>query len=116
MKRSLVRGLKGAASALVLLASAFTPPGALAADYMYQYNDAFSGSVPASPYSPWIDATFQTVTPGTVRLTVTNMTLTGTENVDQLYFNLNTNLKPVKLTFTLVKESGSFDTPKVSTG
>src|SRR5262245_48838366 len=89
---------------------------AAAPDYMYQFNDAFSGAVPASPIKPWIDATFQTVTPGTVRLTVTNLTLTGLENVDQLYFNLNPNLQPSKLTFKLVGESGAFNTPKVSTG
>src|SRR5207237_1661377 len=46
----------------------------------------------------------------------TNIPLTDNENVDQLYLNLNTSLKPTKLTVTLVKESGSFDTPKVSTG
>ena len=85
-------------------------------DYMYQFNDAFSGSVPASPIKPWIDATFQTVTLGTVRLTVTNLTLSGLENVDQLYFNLNSNLLPSKLTFKLMGESGAFNTPKVTTG
>jgi len=85
-------------------------------DYMYQFNDAFSGSVPASPIKPWIDATFQTVTLGTVRLTVTNLTLSGLENVDQLYFNLNSNLQPSKLTFKLMGESGAFNTPKVTTG
>ena len=99
-----------------MTAGALTAPGVLGADYMYQYNDAFSGAVPASPIRPWIDATFQTVTPGTVRLTVTNLTLTGNENVSQLYFNLNTNLKPTKLTFTLASESGLFDAPRVSTG
>ena len=85
-------------------------------DYMYQFNDAFSGTAPASPVKPWIDATFQTVTPGTVRLMVTNMTLTGLENVDGLYFNLNSNLLPSKLSFKLIAESGAFNTPKISTG
>jgi len=83
---------------------------------MYQFNDAFSGTAPASAIKPWIDATFQTVTAGTVRLTVTNMTLTGLENVDGLYFNLNSNLSPSKLSFKLVAESGAFNTPKISTG
>lgn len=110
-----MRGRKHAiiASAIglfIITANAASP------DYMYQFNDAFSGSVPASPSRPWIDATFQTLAPGTVRLTVTNMTLTGSENVDQLYFNLNTNLQASKLSFKLVKESGAFNTPKISTG
>ena len=88
-----------------LLASAGMPLGAASLDYMYQFTDAFSGAVPASPIRPWIDATFQTLVPGTVRLTVTNITLSGSENVDQLYFNLNTNLQPAKLTFKLINES-----------
>src|SRR5262245_40770395 len=103
-------------AALAMAAVSLAAPRALAADYVYQFNNAFSGSAPVSTNRPWIDAIFQTVTPGTVRLTVTNLTLSASENVDQVYFNLNTALKPANLTFTLVNESGLFKVPKISTG
>lgn len=89
---------------------------AVAGDFIYEFNDAYSGAIPASPLRPWVEAMFQTVTPGTVRLTITNLHLTGSENVDQLYFNLNPADQPSKLSFKLVAESGAFNTPKISTG
>ena len=49
-------------------------------------------------------------------MTVSNLHLTGTENVDQLYLNLNPAFDPLKLQFTYVSSSGGFDLPSVSEG
>src|SRR5262249_23711285 len=53
---------------------------------------------------------------GTVQLTVSNLNLTGTENVDQLYLNLNPNLDATQLSFNYVSGSGGFDLPSILEG
>jgi len=82
---------------------------------IFDFNNAFSGSPPAATNTPWLEAQFQDVTPGTVRLTVFNLGLSGSENIDQLYFNLATNLDPLGLTFSGLSASGS-DLPIISQG
>ena len=83
---------------------------------MYQFDSVFGGAAPASSNRPWIDGCFRTLSPGTVQLTVSNLTLTGSESVDQLYFNLNPGLNPTRLAFSFSGGSGGFDAPTVSTG
>ena len=98
-----------------MAAAALTPLASRAGDFLYHFDYVFGGPAP-SPRSPWLDACFQSLSPGTVRLTVSNLTLTGSENVDQLYFNLNTNLSPASLSFHFAGGSGGFDVPTIATG
>jgi hypothetical protein len=49
-------------------------------------------------------------------VTVSNLHLSGKENVDQLYLNLNPAFDPLKLHFTFVSSSGGFDLPSISEG
>jgi hypothetical protein len=81
-----------------------------------QFNYAFSGTAPASTSQPWIDAVFVDVTPGTVRFAVTNLNLSGSENVGGLYFNLNPRYSPSVLALSVEGGSGGFLTPSVSLG
>ena len=89
---------------------------AFAQDYQLVLNDAFSGSSPASPNTSWMDVVFRDVSPGIVSVTVSNLNLAGTENVDQLYLNLNPAFDPLKLQFTFVSSSGGFDLPSITRG
>ena len=90
-----------------------TPALARAGDVVYQFGNIITGTAPAGP-APWVDALFEDVTPGTVRLTISNVGLTGSETEDMVYFNLNPSLVPTSLSFTYVGSSGSFDLPAIS--
>jgi hypothetical protein len=96
---------------LALSVAALSSRGAV----IFDFDNAFSGTAPASTNTPWLEAQFQDVTPGTVRLTVFNLNLSGSENIDQLYFNLATNLNPLALTFSGLNASGA-DLPIISQG
>jgi hypothetical protein len=63
-----------------------------------------------------VDAFFQDLVPGTVRLTISNIGLVGLENTDKFYFNLNPALSPAALVFSNPGGSGGFDLPDISTG
>src|SRR5215510_3356494 len=76
-----------------------------AAAFFLPFDKVFSGGSPASTNTPWVDAYFEDVAPGAVRLSVTNLMLTGTENVDQLYLNLRPSLQPTNLVFSLIGSS-----------
>ena len=102
--------------AFATLASVVAQAVALADGYQYDFAHAFSGTAPASATTPWVQARFIDIAPGTVQLTVSNLNLTGHENVDQLYFNLAPTLDPTKLNFTHVSDSGSFDLPTFTEG
>jgi hypothetical protein len=112
LQRSMATVLKGAAI-LAVAAGVLVPRQVTAESFLYQFAQAFSGTAPASTNGPWIDGLFQTITPGAVRLTVSNLNLTGSENVDYLYLNLNPALNVTKLQFAFAGSGGSFTTPKV---
>jgi hypothetical protein len=82
----------------------------------YQFDNEFSSGTPPSGPAPWITATIQTVTPGTVLLTVANNGLLGSEFVSGLYLNLNTNYNPLNLSISYVSSSGSFTIPSIGAG
>jgi hypothetical protein len=107
---------KRAMLALSVCCLAVIPSAAFATDYQYLFNDAFSGTPPAATNQVWMEATFSDVSSGIVQLTVSNLNLTGAENVDQLYLNLNPSLDATKLSFTYLSSSGSFDLPSISEG
>ncbi len=102
-------------TSIVLATVALTPLRVQAVAYLYHFGTVFSGSAPAAP-APWVDALYQDVTPGTVRLTLSNVGLTGSENVFGTYLNLDPSLNPTSLTFANVGGSGGFDLPTISTG
>jgi hypothetical protein len=87
-----------------------------AQDNQILLNNLFGGASPASTNSAWMDVVFRDVSPGVVSVTVSNLHLTGTENVDQLYLNLNPAFDPFKLSFTFVSSSGGFDLPSITEG
>jgi len=102
-------------SALSFLAVLFCQ-SVLAQDYQFVLNNAFSGSSPASTNTSWMNVVFRDISPGVVSLTVSNLHLSGTENVDQLYLNLNPTYDPLKLQFAFVSSSGGFDLPSITEG
>jgi len=101
---------------LLFAVSAFVPSAALGDGVAYHFTNLFSGTAPASLNQPWIDAAFHDFSPGVVRLTVSNLNLIRRESLGELYLNLNTNLSPSHLRFSLAGGSGGFDRPKISTG
>ena len=81
----------------------------------FDSNVVFSGGTPPAGSAPWLRATFDdSVVSGQVRLTMSALGLTGTEFVEQWYFNLDPSLSPASLTFTVVDNSAS--TPSISGG
>jgi hypothetical protein len=104
------------AGSVLLSFLTFAPLSVQAASLVLDFTDVFSGTTgPASP-PPWVEALFADVSPGTVRLTVTNLSLTGNESVGSLYFNLKPDLDPTSLSFTFVSKSGAFLLPTISKG
>ena len=92
-----------------VVSSVASTPGA-GTGYAYHFDKVISGYSPASTNRPWLDAVFQNVSPGTVRLTVTNLHLTGNEDIEGLYFNLNPKLDPTRLSFAMAGGSGGHRT------
>ncbi|MGN6643759.1 MAG: PEP-CTERM sorting domain-containing protein [Verrucomicrobiota bacterium] len=94
-------------------------PSQAAATFVYHFNiggdPVFSGTSPSGS-SPWVDATFQDVSPGTVLLTFENVGLSSGEKLTELYFNLDPAKQATSLTFTHVSDSGGFVLPTISRG
>jgi hypothetical protein len=93
-----------------------TPLPAGASAFIFQFGDVFYGTPAASPTRPWVDALFEDVSPGVVRLTVSNLRLTASENLAELYLNLNPNLNPTNLVFKELPSTGAFDWPAIKAG
>ena len=83
-----------------------------AAAYVFNYSSIFSGSAPLSSERPWVQATFTDVASGRVELVIIAPRLTGAENVESLYFNLDPALNPTQLTFSR-SGIGGFDDPAI---
>ena len=97
--------------------ASLVPFSAKAVTLEYDFGQVFTGDGPVSPVQPWVVATFTDgVTPGTVLFSVSNPNLTGAENVDELYVNLNPIFSPNDLTFTLQSSSPGFTVPTISEG
>ncbi|HEU5396669.1 MAG TPA: hypothetical protein VFV81_05840, partial [Verrucomicrobiae bacterium] len=111
-RRRVLNRVKCLAAVAVLLALCASQAGA--SGIIYQFNNVFSGSSLSQP-APWLDATFQDVNGG-VELTISNASLTSGEFVSGFYFNLNTNLNPSSLDFTLLNKSAGVATPTISQG
>jgi hypothetical protein len=102
--------------ALIIVALISPTKSSAASGITYQFDHEFSSGTPPTGPAPWITATIQTVTPGTVQLTVANNGLLGSEFVSGFYLNLNTNFNPLNLSISYVSSSGSFLIPSVGSG
>jgi hypothetical protein len=110
--------LTGRAGLLIFAGLLAGGPVLRASELTFDLSNVFSGSslnLATPPGSPAVEAIFQDVSPGVVRLTVSNLNLTGTENVAKLYFNLNPNLDPAQLRFQF-EGGGGFVPPLAVTG
>jgi hypothetical protein len=108
-----VIGYTKRAAACALLMLMFQ--GSARADFYYYFDNTWSGTSPAGS-APWISALFQDVGAGTVKLTLSNSGLTGTEYVNSLFFNLNPALNPSQLSFTELSGTAGVTAPTISTG
>src|SRR5690349_18274562 len=81
----------GLAIALIGVACISATQSNAASGVTYQFDNEFSSGTPPAGAAPWITATIQNVTPGTVQLTIANNGLIGSEFVSGFYINLNTN-------------------------
>ncbi len=112
MKAKLYKLGGAMARAWALLAMA---PGLLVAgDFQYEFNSVLSGTAPLPSNQPWLDAIFQSISPGVVQLTLTNVNLAGSENVESVYFNLNPALQASALKFNVTGETGLFQLPTIA--
>jgi hypothetical protein len=71
-------------------------------------------SVAADPQGPkpWLTATFDDEgTPGSVKLTLDTTNLVGSESIKGWYFNLDPDLDPSALSFTVLNRCGTFVDP-----
>src|SRR6266436_5839343 len=101
---------------LIVVALLSPTKSSAASGITYQFDNEFSSGTPPAGPAPWVTATIQTVTSGTVLLTVANNGLIGSEFVSGFYLNLNTNFNPINLSFSYVSSSGSFLIPNVGSG
>lgn len=83
----------------------------------FDLGDVFNPEAPAGD-PPWLRAIFDdTGQPAdTVLLTLSDISLTGTEFVTQWYFNLDPEFDPLALQFSDPCKTGSFDDPGISLG
>lgn len=108
--------LKGCAIALIAVACNSATQSKAASGVTYQFDNEFSSGTPPAGAAPWITATIQNVTPGTVQLTIANNGLIGSEFVSGFYINLNTNFSPLNLSINYVSSIGSFMVPSIGSG
>jgi hypothetical protein len=103
-------------TAISLGSSFLMPLSSAATPFELRFGETFSGDSPSAAVTPWVTALFQDISPGTVRLTISNVNLTASENVDEFYFNLKPSYNPNSIVFTTVGTSGAFDAPTISKG
>jgi hypothetical protein len=89
-----------------------------AATVTFNLGNEFSGAFEPAGSPPWARATFTDLAPGTVRLTMSALNLTGSEFISEWFFNLETGLNPNDLTFDYVDATavGGSGNVSISTG
>ena len=103
------------AAFVVLLPLMFSAAGARAGSFFFQYTNVYAGTKPEG--SPaWINSLISDVSPGTVQLKISASGLASGEFLSAMFFNLDPNLNPAKLTFNYVSGSGGFTLPTIKTG
>jgi hypothetical protein len=108
-----VKGLLFASISIALLSPA---KSSAASGITYQFDNEFSSGTPPAGPGPWITASIQNISPGTVQLTIANNGLLGSEFVSGFYLNLNTNFSPLNLSISYISSSGTFLIPSVGSG
>ena len=108
--------LNGLAIAMMGVALLTPTKTSAASGIVYQFDNEFSSGTPPAGPAPWITASIQTTTPGTVLLTIENNGLVGSEFVSGFYLNLNTNFSPLNLSISYVSSLGSFTIPSLASG
>jgi len=104
-------------SLLVLLFTAATPLIGRANVLYNLGTNVFSGDGSLATNAVHITALFEDVSTGHVRLTLSAPGLTNNENIDKLYFNLNSADNPTSLIFSNFSVAlGSFNFPTVDEG
>ena len=116
MKKATGSWVLGAAGRGVVLAAGLWSANALATGFVYQFDNAFSGTAPTGP-APWVDATFQD-TSGGVLLTVNGLGLQSSEFLDSLYLNINPadSSQIPNLKFTFENSTGGVAPANIQTG
>lgn len=107
-----MKTILGQKGVLLLSLSALS---AQAASIEFDFNTTFSGTAPDGP-APWVSALFQDVAPGTVRLTISNLNVSATEKITELYLNLNPLYLAPNLHFNFLSGSPGVSAPLPSLG
>ena len=110
-----VRWLKRGVYSCVVRAAVLCLLPASRADVIYQFDNTFSGTNPTGP-APWVTASLLDISPGTVELGVSNVNVTTSEKISELYLNINTNYNPGNLQFTFLGGSTGVTAPQPSLG
>ena len=104
-------------TSLVLVLQVVLAAGAEGAIVTFQLGKEFSGATPPAGSAPWLTATFDDGgSAGSVTLMLTATNLTGDEDVEEWYLNLDPALDSTELSFSLASKTGVFDDPTVSLG
>src|SRR5207248_2959424 len=104
------------AAVIAVLIGLIVPQRLIAVSIEYQLGDLFNGAAPASTNKPWVQAMFEDIAPGKVRLTLSTPNLVQNESVDKLYLNLNPAFIPGNLSFKFLTSSGGFVLPTIRLG
>jgi hypothetical protein len=117
-KRVVFSGIFPSVFPFTLIGVALLSPtkSSAASGITYQFDNEFSSGTPPTGPAPWITATIQTSTPGTVLLTVANNGLVGSEFLSGFYLNLNPNFNPLNLSISYISSAGSFLIPSIASG
>ena len=107
-----LKEVAGSCALWLAVACGFQASGA---GVIYQFDNGFSGTNPNGP-APWVMETLQDVSPGTVMLTVTNVNVTSSEKITELYLNINPNYNVSALQFSFVSGSAGVTAPLPSLG
>jgi len=94
---SMIVKLKGAFGRLVLVGALFI--SFIAQGQVFQIGTVLNGASPSSS-PPWITATFTTLFPGTVSLSLAAHLTTATEFIGEIGLNLRPGISPASLLFT----------------
>jgi hypothetical protein len=108
--------LRGSLFTLIGIALLSPAKSSAASGITYQFDNEFSSGTPPAGPAPWITASIQNVSPGTVQLTIANNGLLGSEFVSGFYLNLNTNFSSLNLSISYVSSSGTFLIPSIASG
>jgi hypothetical protein len=90
---------------------------ARAASTTFDLASEYSNGTPPSGAAPWLRASFDDAGgSGSITLTLSSLSLAGTEFVSNWYLNLDPSLDPGDLVFSTPTKTGTFGDPTISLG